>query len=203
MNLSAKIIERLTLYHCILGDALETDEKFVSSARLAQLLKVDDSQVRKDISLCGVLGKAKIGYDVRELKTAIEKLLGFAKHKNLFIIGAGNLGFALSKYDDFSNYGMAVAALFDNDPLKVGISVNDKPIFHISQLPEKMRTEQAETVILTVPKNAAQEMADFAVSCGAKYIWNFTQKVLDVPDGVCVYYENLIGNFLQLTHHQD
>gem|GEM_PF-3698234 len=113
------------------------------------------------------------------------------------------MGFALSKYDDFGNYGMAVIALFDNDPLKVGISVNDKPIFHISQLPEKMRTEQAETVILTVPKNVAQEMADFAVSCGAKYIWNFTQKVLDVPDGVCVYYENLIGNFLQLTHHQE
>jgi hypothetical protein len=36
-----------------------------------------------------------------------------------------------------------------------------------------------------------------AISC---YIWNFTQTVLNVPDTVSVYYENLISHFLLLKN---
>ena len=32
-----------------------------------------------------------------------------------------------------------------------------------------------------------------------KYIWNFTQCILDVPDDIHVWNENLIGHFVQLT----
>ncbi len=199
-QLSSKVIGRFTLYHCILTDCLMRGQDYISSAQIALLLKVDDSQVRKDIALCKISGRAKVGYSVTELKQAIEKLLGFRQRKELFIVGAGNLGFALAKYDDFKDYGLDVLALFDNDPLKVGLNVGQKPIYHISKLPELVNRLGVQSVILAVPRANAQQVADFLVANGVRYIWNFTQTVLSVPDGVSVYYENLISHFLQLKN---
>ena len=47
--LSDKVINRLTLYHCILTEYIEKDIEYISSPQIANLLKIDDSQVRKDI----------------------------------------------------------------------------------------------------------------------------------------------------------
>ena len=198
--LSDKVIERLSLYHCILQDCLNAGEEFISSAQIALLLKVDDSQVRKDFALCSVQGRSKIGYNTLELKSAIERLLGFKNKKQIFIVGAGNLGFALSKYDDFKDYGLDVVALFDNDPLKFGLKVNNKEVFDIKKLPELAKQIGVESVILTVPRAKAQEVTDFLVKSGICYIWNFTQSVLKVPDGISVHYENLISHFLLLKN---
>ena len=41
----------------------------------------------------------------------------------------------------------------------------------------------------------AQETADFIVQSNIKYIWNFSPTVLDVPEDVQVWNENLMGNF--------
>ena len=35
-----------------------------------------------------------------------------------------------------------------------------------------------------------------------KYIWNFTPTVLNVPDDIQVWNENLMGNFLQFTYNK-
>ena len=198
--ISDKVIERLTLYHCIVRDFLAKGEDFISSAQIALLLKIDASQVRKDIAFCKIQGKAKIGYDVAELKTAIEKLLGFKDHKEVFIVGAGNLGFALAKYDDFKDYGLQILALFDNNPMKIGIQINDKQVYDIEKLPDLVKRMNVESAILTVPHAVAQKVADFLIQSGIRYIWNFTQTVLNVPDDVSVYYENLISHFLQLKN---
>ena len=93
-NISDKVINRLTLYHCILSDFIDKNIEFISSKQIAQLLHIDDSQVRKDINLLNNSGKSRIGYIVKELKISIEKTLGFKKTKKALIIGAGNLGTA-------------------------------------------------------------------------------------------------------------
>ena len=49
MVLTAKLISRLTLYHSILTELEEEGIDTVSSPQIAELLKIDDSQVRKDI----------------------------------------------------------------------------------------------------------------------------------------------------------
>ncbi len=197
---SDKVINRLTLYHCILTDYMCKNIEFISSPQIAALLKIDDSQVRKDISLLNNVGKCRVGYIVKDLKTNIEKTLGFEKPKEAFIVGAGNLGSALAKYDNFSSYGLKVLALFDNDTLKVGMKVNDKEVFHISKLPNLAERLDVEIAIMTVPREFAQKTADFLVESNIKYIWNFTPTVLSVPSGVQVWNENLMGNFLQFTY---
>lgn len=200
-KISEKVINRLTLYHCILDDYISEDKEFISSKQISLLLRIDDSQVRKDISLLNNSGKCRVGYIVKELKKSIEATLGFAKTKNAFIVGAGNLGMALAKYDNFTNYGLNIIALFDNDKKKIGGTVNYKMILDVEKLPNLARKSNVEIAILTVPKSFAQYTADYLVKANIKYIWNFTPVVLDVPDDVQVWNENLMGNFLQFTYN--
>lgn len=200
-KISDKVINRLTLYHCILDDYIEQNIEFISSKQIAGLLKIDDSQVRKDINLLNNSGKSRVGYIVKELKKSIEVTLGFAKTKNAFIVGAGNLGMALAKYDNFANYGLNIVALFDNDKKKIGGTVNHKVILDISKLPNLSRKSNVDIAILTVPRKYAQLTADFLVKANIKHIWNFTPAVLEVPEDVQVWNENLMGNFLQFSYN--
>lgn len=197
--LSDKVINRLTLYHSILTDYIEKDIEYISSPQIADLLHVDNTQVRKDIALLNYKGKCKVGYKAKELKLLIEEKLKFKNVKTSFIVGAGNLGMALAKYDNFEAYGFNISALFDNSPLKVGLKVNDREVYHINELPKIAEKYDAKIAILTVPRTYAQEVTDFLVKSGIKYIWNFTPCVLSVPNDVQVWNENLIGNFLQFT----
>lgn len=200
-KISEKVINRLTLYHCILDDYIKNNIEFIASKQIAVLLNIDDSQVRKDISLLNNSGKCRVGYIVKELKKSIETTLGFSKTKNAFIIGAGNLGMALAKYDNFTNYGLNIIALFDNDNAKIGKTVNNKLILDIEKLPNLCKKSGVDIAILTVPKEFAQITADYLVKANIKYIWNFAPAVLSVPKDVQVWNENLMGNFLQFTYN--
>lgn len=200
-KISEKVINRLTLYHCILQDFIDKKIEYISSKQIATLLRIDDSQVRKDINLLNNSGKSRVGYIVKELKKSIETTLGFAKTKNAYIIGAGNLGMALAKYNNFTSYGLNIINLFDNDDSKIGKSVNNKDIINIKELPRHTKENDVDIAILTVPGKFAQSTAEYLVSANIKYIWNFTPTVLDVPEDVQVWNENLMGNFLQFTYN--
>lgn len=195
-----KVINRLTLYHCILSDFINNKTEFISSKQIAQLLNIDDSQVRKDINYLDNSGKSRVGYIVKELKIAIEKTLGFKKNKKAFIIGAGNLGTAIANYGNFTDYGLNIIALFDNDPQKIGKIINGMEIKNISELPKIAENNEVDIAILTVPRQFAQRTADFLVKSNISYIWNFAPVVLSVPNNVQVWNENLMGNFLQFTY---
>lgn len=201
MNIPDKVINRLTLYHYILDEYKNESSEFISSTKIAELLKIDNSQVRKDMKYLNNTGKCRVGYNVKDLKLAIEQTLGFQKPKDAFIIGAGNLGSALVKYDSFSNYGLNILAMFDNDPLKVGMSINNKEVYHIRKLENLVKTLNVDIAILTVPRQFAQDTALYLANSGIKYIWNFVPCILEVPSDVKVWNENLIGNFLQFTHN--
>jgi len=195
----SRAVKRLTLYHYIINDELAHGRKVVSSSRIASLLNIDDSQVRKDVALCRITGKTNVGYDALELRKSIEILLGFREPKDAVIVGAGNLGFALAKFADFKDYGINVLALFDNDPMKVDLTVSGKTIFHISKLPNIAKRLQVEIAFLTVPGRSAQKAADLIAAAGFKFIWNFSPVIISVPEGIMVRTENLIGNFLDFV----
>ena len=202
MIIPEKVINRLTMYHFILEDMRE-DEQYISSTKIAQLLDIDNSQVRKDLKYIDNQGKCRVGYKAKVLKQKIEERLGFKKIKDIFIIGAGNLGSALAKYDSFKDYGINVLAMFDKDPKKIGTVINGKEIFDISRVGNLAQRLCVETAILTVPKEYAQGIANYLAGAGIRYIWNFTPCILDVPKDVKVWNENLIGNFLQFTNNEE
>ena len=199
-KISDKVINRLTLYHCILTDYIDKGIEYISSGQIAELLHIDDSQVRKDISVLNNSGKSRIGYIVEEFKVSIEKTLGFKKTKKALIVGAGNLGTAIANYGNFTAYGLKILAIFDNDQNKIGKLINGMEIQNIYEISPTAKRDDIEIAILTVPAKYAQSTADFLINANIKYIWNFTPTVLSVPENVQVWNENLMGNFLQFTY---
>ena len=61
-------LRRVPLYHQILAEMLVAGDAYVSSRHLAGFFGIDDTQVRKDVSLIGYKGKPKAGYSVSGLK---------------------------------------------------------------------------------------------------------------------------------------
>lgn len=202
MKIPKNVIERLTQYHFII-EGLNAKEEYISSTHFAKRLGIDNSQVRKDLSYLGNFGKCRVGYKVAELKNSIETKLGFYKPHDAFIVGAGNLGAALAKYSAFKDYGLNILAMFDTDPSKIGTCINGKEVFDIGKLASLAARLRVNMVILTVPKEAADIMANYLAGAGIQYIWNFTPCVLNVPATVKVWNENLIGSFLQLTNGEE
>ncbi|MBQ4115197.1 redox-sensing transcriptional repressor Rex [bacterium] len=202
MNIPDKVINRLTLYHFIL-DNFREDEQYISSAKIAQLLNIDDSQVRKDLKYLDYPGKCRVGYEAKKLKHTIEDCLGFKQKRDAFIVGAGNLGSALAKYDSFKDYGLNILAMFDNDPKKIGTVINGKEVLSFTKVGNFVTKMGVDIAILTVPKECAVSAANYLAGAGIKYIWNFTPCILDVPKDVKVWNENLIGSFLQFTNSNE
>ena len=196
-SLSQRTINRLVQYHTILRDYNKKEIVNITSAQISQLLGIDETQVRKDVKLINCKGKCKVGYNVNELKTIIEDVLDYKTTKRAFVIGSGNLGIALSKYSKFSEFGLEIVALFDTDKDKVGKTVDNKTIYNLSDIKEKIKEYNVNIAILTIPNKVAQEVADLIIESGIKYIWNFAPTILSVPENIQVWHENLIGSFLQ------
>ncbi len=196
-TLSQRNINRLTQYYTILRDYSKKNIQNITSSQIAELLNIDETQVRKDLKLINCKGKCKVGYNTAELKSRIEDVLDYKVVKKAFVIGAGNLGVALSKYSKFSEFGLDIVALFDNDKNKISKKINDKEVFPLSKLPELIKETGINIAILTTPNKVAQEVCDYLVKSGIKYIWNFAPSILKVPNDVKIWHENLIGSFIQ------
>ena len=202
-SLSQRTINRLTQYHTVLRDYAKKDIENITSALISQFLKIDETQVRKDLKSINCKGKCKVGYVVSELKEIIEEVLDYKITKRAFVIGAGNLGTALSKYSKFDEFGLRIEGLFDVDSSKIGNKIDNKEVYDLSNIADIIKKTGVNIAILTIPNKVAQDVTDKLVSAGIKYIWNFAPTILTVPDGVKVWNENLIGSFLQFCAIED
>ena len=196
-ELSQRTINRLTQYHTVLREYSKKEVENITSAQISSFLKIDETQVRKDLKSINCKGKCKVGYVVSELKDAIEIVLDYKTTKKAFVIGAGNLGIALSKYSKFSEFGLEIKGLFDINPKIIGQKFDNKEIYHLNDIKKKIVETGVNIAILTLPNKVAQDVTDKLVEAGIKYIWNFAPSILSVPDDVKVWNENLIGSFLQ------
>jgi redox-sensing transcriptional repressor len=176
-------------------------ESNVSSRHLAQFFQIDDTQVRKDVSLIGYKGKPKSGYSILGLKKAIEEFLGINYENTAILIGAGHLGSALSQYPGLAQYGLRIVAIFDSDPVKLGNVLGAFTILPMESLQRVVRSFDVGIAILCVPKEAAQQVAARVVSLGIKAIWNFSPTQLAVPSDVVVRNENIALGLAILSHY--
>ena len=121
-NIPPTTVKRLPLYLSCLAE-LETNKKGISSKQLAELAKVNDAQVRRDLSYLGTLGTRGVGYDIATLENQLKLELGLVSGWSAIIIGIGNLGSALAHYGGFEDKGFGIVGLYDSDPKKVSSKV--------------------------------------------------------------------------------
>lgn len=176
--------------------ALETLESqsntTVSSEELAQRGGTTAAQVRKDLSHFGSFGKRGLGYSVTELADRLREILGLQCRWRVVLVGAGRIGSALFEYPNFVERGYDCVAVLDSDPEKIGLSWGSVRIRPVEELELVIESLKGDIVILAVPPDAAQSLADRAVAAGIRAILNFAAVQLRVPADVHVTPVNLV-----------
>ena len=186
-------IKRLPTYLHILKRLQAEGEEYVSTTALINELDFKPILVRKDLVLMGIPGKPRTGYCLKDLIQAIEEFLGWNNTDEAFLVGAGALGSALLGHKPFEENGLKIIAGFDVDPERVGKTIHGKKIFHLSKLKNLAQRMNVKVGIITVPWQAAQEVADTLIDAGILGIWNFSMLKLKTPSEVVCHNENLSG----------
>jgi len=195
-------IERLPLYYrCLDKLANFEDVDVVSSKDLGGRLGIPPTQVRKDLSYYGEFGRRGVGYDVFDLKRSVGRILGVDEIWTTILVGAGNLGRALVDYKGFEKMGMKLVGVMDADLSKIGNKIGGVEVQSIKKMDEIVSKNDAKLGIITVPTDAAQEVADEMIESGIKAIWNFAPTRLHVPEDVTVRNEDLAIGIVSLIYH--
>jgi redox-sensing transcriptional repressor len=180
------IISRLPIYLRTLQQLQAQGVQTISSKALGEILGITAAQIRKDISQFGEFGKQGTGYNVSFLIEQLKAILYQNRVWDVAVIGVGGLGHALAHYTGFMNRGFRVAALFDNDPTKIGTIVNKLPIEDVKTLPQRIPALGIRIAMLTTPASVAQEVTNLLIESGIEGILNYAPTHLIVPDNIYV-----------------
>lgn len=179
-------ISRLFVYLRELTELAKVNVNTISSAELGERTNLSDAQVRKDLGHFGQFGVSGSGYNTRELKAALEKILGKDKIWNVAVVGVGNLGGALLAYPGFKNLGLNIVAAFEADKQKIGKQINEVTVKPIDQMPRIIKEKKIVIAIIAVPAKDAQEVTDKLVESGVECVLNFAPQALNVPENIKV-----------------
>lgn len=179
-------IRRLPLYLSFLKSKKNEAINFISAPKIAKELQIDPTQITKDFSYLKIAGKTKIGYETKTLINVIEDFLGYHVSRKAFIVGIGNLGLALLKYNEFSKERMEIIVGFDIDDKKIGQVINGIKILNIHDFKKKYTQTPVDIGIITVPADQAQRVADIMTNNGIKAIWNFSARPVSAPDNIII-----------------
>ncbi len=158
--------------------------KMVSATKIAIFTDVHMTQVRKDLAYTGVVGTPKVGHRLDDLIQAIEQCLNWNDISSCFLVGVGHLGKALMGYQELSKKGLRIIAAFDTNPELIGTTLQDIPIYSTDKMSNLLSRLHVHIGIITVPADAAQDVADMMVENGVIAIWNFTPTKLILPEHV-------------------
>lgn len=183
-KVSSAVVRRLPKYYRYLKVIGSKGIVRVSSQELSDITGLTASQIRQDLNHFGGFGQQGYGYNVEELTEEIEKIIGIDKNYKAIVIGAGNIGEAITLYYDAKNSGFSIVALFDNDEELIGKKIDGKEIYDIKDLEKFQKEFSPNIAIVTVPGEAAQDICDVLVTNGIEGIWNFAPVDLKTPDDV-------------------
>jgi redox-sensing transcriptional repressor len=156
--------------------------------------------IRKDFSQCGIRGNRRGGYDIEMLLYELKKLFGREKEQNVILVGLGNIGSALIKYEDYRQSNMNMVAAFDIDPAK-RTRKYPVPVYSLENLGEVIDAFDVSVAILAVPEFSAQETTNYLVDNGISGILNFAPVLLKVPGHVLVNNINIMIELERLMYH--
>lgn len=180
------IIGRLPIYLRALQRMADKGIQTTSSQALGERVGISAAQIRKDISQFGEFGKQGTGYNITFLLDKLRAILNVDRIWDVALVGAGDMGHALARYQGFSNRGFRIVMVFDNDPAKIGQAAGNFSVESTEGMVERIRAAGVKVAMLTVPATAAQDVADKLVLAGVKAILNYAPISLNVPPDVKV-----------------
>ncbi|MBW7473403.1 redox-sensing transcriptional repressor Rex [Paenibacillus oenotherae] len=203
LKISEAVVRRLPVYLQVLNDLRKRDVQTVSSQELGNKLDLNPAQIRKDLAYFGDFGRKGIGYDVSYLIEKIRQILKLDQPLFVALVGAGNLGRALSNYSTYLKDNMKITAIFDAHPSIVGTQINSLTVLPIEALKATVAELNIRVGIITVPAAEAQNVADRFVEAGIEGILNFAPTILRVPDEIRIHHADFTTELLSLAYYLD
>ncbi len=195
------VVGRLPLYLRTLQLMSQEGRRVTSSQELGERLGISAAQIRKDLSQFGEFGKQGTGYNIEFLTDQLRQILDVNKVWDVAVVGIGDVGHALARYQGFSNRGFRIVLLFDNDPHKVGTTVGGFTVDNISEMVANIKKAGVQIAMLSVPVEHAQQVTDLLVEAGVKAILNYAPINIAVPPDVHVQYIDPVLHLQRMTYY--
>jgi redox-sensing transcriptional repressor len=195
------IISRLPIYLRALRHMQAEGKLTTSSQELGAGVGLSAAQIRKDLSQFGEFGKQGTGYDIAFLADQLRKILKVERVWDVAVVGMGDMGHALSRYQGFTDRGFRVAMVFDNDPAKIGGQVGKFIVRDTREIITAIRESGIKVAMLCVPAASAQGVTNMLVEAGVKAILNYAPISLSVPEGIRVQYLDPSIGLQRMTYY--
>lgn len=174
-SISMSVIKRLPRYYRFLGILKSKQVTRISSLELSRQMGLTASQIRQDLNCFGGFGQQGYGYNVSMLYDEIGIILGVDKEKKTIMVGAGNLGQAISRHMSFEKRGFELIGIFDEDKSLVGNEIRSLKVKSTDELEHFCEKYKPVVAVLCVPTTIQSEvLIDALVKNGIKAFWNFT-----------------------------
>ncbi len=196
------VIGRLPVYLRELTRLAEDEGKInTSSHELGKRLGISSAQIRKDLSHFGEFGKQGTGYHIKYLIEQLRDILHLTQEWDVVLVGAGYLGHALAHYHGFHRRGFRISWIFDNDPAKIGLQMDELVVLDVANLEKVISENNVKMAIIAVSTNQAQEITDRLVAVGVRSILSYAPIHLNVPPGVEISYSDPVVQLQRMTYY--
>lgn len=175
-RISPAVIRRLPKYYYYLQELENDNIEKISSKELSEITGFTASQIRQDLNHFGGFGQQGYGYRVGDLKESIREIIGLNKEYNVIIVGYGHIGKAIYNYKGFETKKFNVLSVFDKEAQtdeKSGLEVKS-----IEELGDFLDNNDVDILVLTVPKESANDIVEIVKDKNIKGIWNFAPTAL-------------------------
>lgn len=202
-NIPDIVISRLPKYLRSLQRMENENRLITSSQELAERLGISAAQIRKDLSLFGEFGKQGTGYDIHYLIEKLREILKVDRVWEIAVVGAGDIGSAVARYQGFTNRGFRVAMLFDKDPAKIGTKIGNFIVQDSQFLSEAVQKAGIKIGMIAVPITEAQAVANQLIKGGVRAILNYAPISINVPPNIYVEYIDPVIHLQRMTYYLD
>jgi redox-sensing transcriptional repressor len=195
------VIGRLPIYLRALDSIAKEGAELTSSYELGERLGISSAQIRKDLAWFGDFGKQGTGYQIQYLMEQLRHILKLHREWDVVIIGAGHMGQALANYRGFGEHGFRIMGIFDSDPNKIGMYLNNLTVQDTRLAADFVRQQRIKMAMLAIPAEVAQNIADQLVAAGVQAILNYAPINLNVPPQVQVQNIDPVGKLQHMTYY--
>lgn len=195
------IVGRLPVYLRALQSMHAEGRRVTSSQELGERLGISAAQIRKDLSQFGEFGKQGTGYSIEFLSEQIQQILKVDRVWDIAVVGAGDIGSAVARYQGFANRGFRVTMLFDNDPAKIGTKVGPFTVQDSAEIATIIRQAGLQIAMIATPGTEAQSVAESLVNAGVRAILNYAPTSLNVPEEIQVQYIDPVIHLQRMTYY--
>lgn len=195
-NVPKATLQRYPVYLKALRKLKKNGVERMMSKELADVVNIEPTTIRRDFSFLGSLGKQGFGYEIDKLIEIFNAQLGMDFEEKIILVGAGNMGRALMKYNKWDYVVGEIACAFDINPDRQGVRFGI-PVYDMDELEERIPAG-CRIAILAISDDI-QQTVDRLINCGIVGLVDFTHEHIQVPKGVALKTVDVVSSIQELV----